>query len=87
METTLWTLKLSRSEYGSYKSLFNNTYNNLIHFLNVSTCSWSFYSYEDKLCGLCGDYNGDSKDDFQTPTGELVQSPNDFGHSWNTDPK
>ncbi|XDV18482.1 hypothetical protein PO909_024166, partial [Leuciscus waleckii] len=34
-----------------------------------------------------GDYNGDPKDDFQTPTGELVQNPNDFGHSWNTDPE
>ncbi|XP_016339668.1 zonadhesin-like, partial [Sinocyclocheilus anshuiensis] len=25
--------------------------------------------------------------DFQTPTGEMVQSPNDFGHSWNIDPE
>lgn len=52
--------------------------------LHVST---PFYSYEDKLCGLCGDYNGDHKDDFRTPTGELVQSPKDFGNSWNTDPE
>lgn len=52
--------------------------------LNVSIL---FDSYEDKLCGLCGDYNGDAKDDFRTPTGELVQSPKDFGNSWNTDPE
>ncbi|XP_049338243.1 zonadhesin, like isoform X49 [Astyanax mexicanus] len=43
--------------------------------------------YEDKLCGLCGDYNGDSKDDFRTPAGELVNSVTDFGNSWNTDPE
>ncbi|XP_051755695.1 zonadhesin, like isoform X34 [Ctenopharyngodon idella] len=53
------------------------------HFMDIKVIK----DYEDKLCGLCGDYNGDSEDDFQTPTGELVQSPNDFGHSWNTDPE
>ncbi|XP_067299058.1 zonadhesin, like isoform X1 [Pseudorasbora parva] len=53
------------------------------HFMDIKVIK----DYEDKLCGLCGDYNGDPKDDFQTPTGEQVQSPNDFGHSWNTDPK
>lgn len=44
-------------------------------------------SYKDKLCGLCGDYNGNIKDDFRTPTGELVNSPTEFGNSWNTDPE
>ncbi|XDV18475.1 hypothetical protein PO909_024166 [Leuciscus waleckii] len=53
------------------------------HFMDIKVIK----DYEDKLCGLCGDYNGDPKDDFQTPTGELVQNPNDFGHSWNTDPE
>ncbi|KAK2913695.1 hypothetical protein Q8A67_002094 [Cirrhinus molitorella] len=51
------------------------------HYMDIKVIK----DYEDKLCGLCGDYNGDPQDDFQTPTGELVQSPNDFGNSWNTD--
>ncbi|KAL2079742.1 hypothetical protein ACEWY4_025486 [Coilia grayii] len=44
-------------------------------------------AYKEKVCGLCGDYDGNPKDDFRTPTGELVTKPNDFGNSWNTDPK
>ncbi|XP_052417115.1 zonadhesin, like isoform X9 [Carassius gibelio] len=53
------------------------------HYMDIKVIK----DYKDQLCGLCGDYNGDPQDDFQTPTGELVQSPNDFGHSWNTDPE
>ena len=45
------------------------------------------YSYEDKLCGLCGNYDGDTKDDFRKPDGSLTNNANDFGHSWNTDPE
>ncbi|XP_051569103.1 IgGFc-binding protein-like [Myxocyprinus asiaticus] len=52
------------------------------HFMDIKVIK----DYEVKLCGLCGDYNGDPKDDFRTPTGELVQRPTDFGNSWNTDP-
>ncbi|XP_055002412.1 IgGFc-binding protein [Sorex araneus] len=39
-------------------------------------------SYYQQLCGLCGDYNGDPKDDFQKPNGSLASNPNDFGNSW-----
>ncbi|XP_076156229.1 IgGFc-binding protein-like [Alosa pseudoharengus] len=44
-------------------------------------------AYKEKLCGLCGDYDGNPKDDFRTPTGKLVTKPNDFGNSWNSDPE
>ena len=39
-------------------------------------------SWRDRLCGLCGDYNGDPNDDFRTPDDLLVTSPNDFGVGW-----
>lgn len=39
-------------------------------------------SYYQQLCGLCGDYNGDPKDDFQKPDGSQASNPNDFGNSW-----
>nr|XP_036869692.1 IgGFc-binding protein [Manis javanica] len=39
-------------------------------------------NYYQQLCGLCGDYNGDPKDDFQKPDGSQAGSPNEFGNSW-----
>lgn len=39
-------------------------------------------SYYQQLCGLCGDYNGDPKDDFQMPDGSQAGNANDFGNSW-----
>ncbi|CAH2247939.1 c-binding -like [Pelobates cultripes] len=39
-------------------------------------------NYKGKLCGLCGTYNDDRKDDFMTPDGNVVQDVNDFGNSW-----
>ncbi|KAK5876154.1 hypothetical protein CesoFtcFv8_027151 [Champsocephalus esox] len=51
------------------------------HFMDIKVIK----DYEDKLCGLCGDYDGNAKDDFRKPDGSLTNNPNDFGHSWNTD--
>ena len=34
------------------------------------------------LCGLLGNYNGDSTDDFMTPDGRQVTSVDEFGNSW-----
>lgn len=39
-------------------------------------------NYHRQLCGLCGDYNGDPKDDFQKPDGSQASDPKDFGNSW-----
>ncbi|XP_021107375.1 IgGFc-binding protein [Heterocephalus glaber] len=39
-------------------------------------------NYYKQMCGLCGDYNGDPKDDFQKPDGSLAANPNEFGNSW-----
>ncbi|XP_078472604.1 IgGFc-binding protein-like isoform X10 [Lampetra planeri] len=39
-------------------------------------------SYAGQVCGLCGNYNGDTSDEFKTPDGSLVTSENVFGNSW-----
>ncbi|CAM5134027.1 unnamed protein product, partial [Natator depressus] len=39
-------------------------------------------SFWEHVCGLCGNYNGDARDDFATPRGALAASPVDFGKSW-----
>ena len=38
--------------------------------------------WKGKLCGLCGNYNDRSEDDFMLPDGSLTASVNDFGDSW-----
>jgi len=38
--------------------------------------------WKGKLCGLCGNYNDDSGDDFQTNSGVLATSSTEFADSW-----
>nr|XP_039250031.1 mucin-2-like [Styela clava] len=38
--------------------------------------------YEGKVCGLCGNYDQDSNNDFETPTNDIVASSVEFGNSW-----
>ncbi|XP_035683316.1 zonadhesin-like [Branchiostoma floridae] len=38
--------------------------------------------YWDRMCGLCGNFNGDMTDDYMLPDGTIVSNWNDFGHSW-----
>ncbi|XP_055085800.1 alpha-tectorin-like, partial [Periophthalmus magnuspinnatus] len=40
------------------------------------------FHYSGKTCGLCGNFNGNPADDFQTPSGLSVTSESDFGTSW-----
>ena len=39
-------------------------------------------SWQGRLCGLCGDYNGDSTDDFIRPDGQQVSNTDEFVASW-----
>ena len=39
-------------------------------------------SWQDMLCGLCGNYNNDNSDDYMLPDGSVTSSVNDFGSSW-----
>lgn len=39
-------------------------------------------NYQGKVCGLCGNYNGDKNDDFAMPNRRLTNNVNEFGKSW-----
>ena len=39
-------------------------------------------TWRGRLCGLCGNYNDNPNDDFQTPDGSIESSPNTFAVSW-----
>uniref|UniRef100_A0A3Q3B389 VWFD domain-containing protein n=1 Tax=Kryptolebias marmoratus TaxID=37003 RepID=A0A3Q3B389_KRYMA len=39
-------------------------------------------NYRENVCGLCGNFNGDSKDDFQMSNRKLTNNVNTFGTSW-----
>ena len=38
--------------------------------------------WQNKLCGLCGNYNSNASDDFMAPNGDLLTTPDAFGNSW-----
>lgn len=48
------------------------------HYLVVTLSS----SYAGKTCGLCGNFNGNPKDDFTTPAGTRAGGVVAFGGSW-----
>ena len=41
--------------------------------------------WSNRMCGMCGDYNGNKDDDFKDADGNVVGTPNEFGESWVTD--
>eukprot|EP00061_Rhincodon_typus_P006290 g26781.t1 len=50
------------------------------HFVKITVPS----SYNNQMCGLCGDFNGDYIDDYQKPDGALAVNDTVFGDSWKT---
>uniref|UniRef100_A0A674KGW5 von Willebrand factor n=1 Tax=Terrapene triunguis TaxID=2587831 RepID=A0A674KGW5_9SAUR len=38
--------------------------------------------YTDRICGLCGNFNGNEGDDFLTPSGLVEALVEDFGNAW-----
>lgn len=45
-----------------------------------------FMSFQGKLCGLCGNYDGNIKNDFTTSNKLTVVEELDFGNSWKGSP-
>uniref|UniRef100_A0A9J7XSW5 Uncharacterized protein n=1 Tax=Cyprinus carpio carpio TaxID=630221 RepID=A0A9J7XSW5_CYPCA len=39
-----------------------------------------------KVCGLCGNFDGNANNDFMKHNGEVVTDPEDFGNSWKVKP-
>ncbi|XP_067345254.1 alpha-tectorin-like isoform X2 [Channa argus] len=39
-------------------------------------------NHENRVTGMCGNFNNDPADDKVLPNGTLAQNDNDFGHSW-----
>lgn len=39
-------------------------------------------SFKEKVCGMCGNYNGNAADDFLNPDGVLEPDSTSLGNSW-----
>ncbi|MED6293032.1 hypothetical protein CHARACLAT_006660 [Characodon lateralis] len=42
-------------------------------------------TYQDRMCGLCGNYNNKGSDDFKLPAGNQANDIDDFGKAWVVD--
>uniref|UniRef100_A0A8C6M4R3 VWFD domain-containing protein n=1 Tax=Nothobranchius furzeri TaxID=105023 RepID=A0A8C6M4R3_NOTFU len=47
---------------------------------------WLLFFHQDQVCGLCGNYDGNSKNDFTTRSQETVTDVLQFGNSWKVSP-
>eukprot|EP00061_Rhincodon_typus_P010099 g34125.t1 len=41
--------------------------------------------YANRLCGMCGNFNGNMMDDKVLPSGQTARSDTEFGNSWKTE--
>ncbi|XP_016322212.1 mucin-2-like [Sinocyclocheilus anshuiensis] len=44
------------------------------------------HKLKSKVCGLCGNFDGNANNDFMKHNGEVVTDPEDFGNSWKVNP-
>ncbi|XP_067399060.1 IgGFc-binding protein-like [Emydura macquarii macquarii] len=42
--------------------------------------------YRQQLCGMCGNFNGDRRDDKVLPSGERARNDAEFGNAWKSEP-
>uniref|UniRef100_H2UA48 VWFD domain-containing protein n=1 Tax=Takifugu rubripes TaxID=31033 RepID=H2UA48_TAKRU len=49
---------------------------------NLHFCVFCTLQKQGKVCGLCGDFNGDGQNDFTTQGGLVVNSVLEFANSW-----
>lgn len=54
---------------------------NTVYYVEVIVPS----TYQQKMCGLCGNNNNDSGDDFKLPNGKNTNEVDEFGKSWALD--
>ncbi|XP_056457899.1 IgGFc-binding protein [Gadus chalcogrammus] len=53
-------------------------------------CNWKVVvllprTYEGKVCGLCGNFNGKSNDELQNPAGQAISTVQEWSKSWRID--
>lgn len=54
---------------------------NTVYYVEVVVPS----TYQQKMCGLCGNNNNDPADDFKLPNGKKTNAVDEFGKSWSVD--
>lgn len=54
---------------------------NAVYYVEVIVPS----SYQQKMCGLCGNNNNNPGDDFKLPNGKITTNIDEFGKSWALD--
>ena len=52
--------------------------------INASSSPPTPSTYSSKLCGFCGNYDGDGSNDHQKPDGSPALDDEELGNSWQT---